>query len=289
MGKKHKFPLLLVGAILVILLISLLMHADPYLMVLYPSGWVGIKERNLMLFVSFIMLLVVLPVLVMTVYFGWKYREERNAKYHPDWDYNRLIESIWWGVPCLIIIVFAFWTWRGSHELDPYQPLKSDIKPIRIQVVALQWKWLFIYPEEKIAAVNFFQFPEKTPLYFEISADAPMNSFWLPALGGQIYAMAGMRSKLNLIADHTGVFKGRSANISGKGFAGMVFTAKSSTNEEFNAWVEEVRASGLSLDLAGYKQLALPSSYVPISTYVLGDDHLFDQIVMKYMAPMEMK
>ncbi len=285
MGKKNQFPILIIISLLVILAIVLAMHASRGLMVLYPSGWVGVQERNLMLLVSFVMLLIVIPVIWMTLYFGWKYREGKNAPYDPEWHQNHLVEAIWWGVPCVIIFFFSIFTWKGSHELDPFKPLKSDVKPIEIQVVALDWKWLFIYPELGIAAINFFQFPEKIPLHFEISADAPMNSFWLPALGGQIYAMAGMRSELNLIADHTGTFRGQSANISGTGFSGMVFTAKSSSSEEFYQWVSEVRSSGKMLDLTAYNELVEPSSYVPVSYYSLGDTTLFDQIIMKYMKP----
>lgn len=282
MNKKNKFPTLIVVSLLVILGIVLAMHASRDLIVLYPSGWVGEQERNLIVFVSIIMLLVVIPVLWMTIFFGWKYREGRGAKHEPEWHQNHKIELLWWGVPCIIILVFGIVSWRGSHKLDPYKPLQSEVPPLRIQVVALDWKWLFIYPEQGIAAINFFQFPEKTPLHFEISADAPMNSFWLPSLGGQIYAMAGMRSELNLIANHTGTFRGQSANISGTGFAGMVFLAKSSSDAEFEEWVTQVKQSELALNREMYDQLVTPSSYVPMSTYRLEDPTLFDQIIMKY-------
>ncbi len=289
MDRKNKFPTLIIVSLLVILGIILWMHTSRDLMVLYPSGWVGVQQRNLMFLVSAIMLLVGIPVIWMTIYFGWKYREGRKAEYQPEWHENHLVELIWWGVPCLIILFFAIWTWRGTHRLDPYKPLASDVKPIEIQVVALPWKWLFLYPEEKIATVNYIQFPEKTPLHFVITADAPMNSFWLPALGGQIYAMAGMRSELNLIADHEGVFRGQSANISGVGFAGMVFTAKATSREEFQNWVKSIQNAGRALDFNRYSELAAPSSYNPVSTYNLTEDHLFDQILMKYMPPMEKK
>lgn len=285
MGKKNRFPVLIIVSLIVILLGVLALHASRDLIVIYPSGWVGKQERNLMVFVSLIMLMIVIPVIWLTIYFGWKYREGRNARHEPEWHENHFVEMIWWGVPCVIILIFSIFTWKGSHKLDPFKPLKSDVKPINIQVVALEWKWLFIYPEQGIASINFFQFPEKTPLHFEISADAPMNSFWLPALGGQIYAMAGMRSELNLIADETGTFRGQSANISGTGFSGMVFYAKSSSPQEFDQWVSDVKSSGKTLDMTSYKELVIPSSYAPVSTYSLGDPNLFDQIIMKYMPP----
>jgi cytochrome o ubiquinol oxidase subunit 2 len=159
--------------------------------------------------------------------------------------------------------------------------LESNTKPLKIQVVALQWKWLFIYPEQGIATVNFVQFPEQTPINFEITADAPMNSFWIPQLGGQIYAMPGMVAKLHLIADKEGSYRGSSANLSGKGFAGMKFIAKSSSEADFEAWVDSVRQSG-PID---YTKVAEPSEYAPAAFYSLSDDNLFNQIVMKYMVP----
>lgn len=242
MDKKNKFPFFIIISLLVILIAVLFLHGSESVAVLHPKGWVGVQERNLILKTSFIMLLIVIPVVILTIYFGWKYRDGNpKAEYQPEWDNSHRLEALWWGVPCVVVIVFAVWTWTSSHELDPYKPLKSDVKPVRIQVIALDWKWLFIYPEERIATVNFIQFPENTPLNFEITSDAPMNSFWIPELGGQIYAMAGMRTKLHLIANHIGSYRGVSANISGEGFAGMTFAAKASTQEEFDAWIQEVR------------------------------------------------
>lgn len=173
-------------------------------------------------------------------------------------------------------------TWKGCVELDPFRPLEMNKKPLKIQVIALQWKWLFIYPEQKIATVNFFQFPEQTPINFDVTADAPMNSFWIPELGGQIYAMPGMNSKLHLMADREGSFRGSSANLSGTGFSGMRFIAKASSDADFNTWVESVKQSNQSLD---YDQLVKPSSYVPEAFYLLADENLYDQVVMKYMIP----
>ncbi len=153
-------------------------------------------------------------------------------------------------------------------------------------MVALQWKWLFIYPEQKIATVNFFHFPEQTPINFEITSDAPMNSLWIPQLGGQIYAMPGMRTKLHLIADEPGAFRGSSANLSGEGFAGMHFVATSSTQADFDEWVHSQKQKEKFLDRSSYKQLAKPSENNPEATYLLKDNDLFDQIIMKYMMPM---
>lgn len=254
--------------------------------VVNTKGAIAHDERDLLRDSTFLMLLVVVPVFIMTFLFFWRYREDnQNSTYNPDYDRSPVLEIAWWGVPCVIILVLSVLTWVRTHELNPFTPLDSDVKPVKIQVVALDWKWLFIYPEERIATVNYVQFPEKTPLNLSITADAPMNSFWLPALGGQMYAMPGMASKLHLIADAPGEFRGVSANLSGKGFAGMNFRAKASSNAHFQDWVRTVKATGKRLDRKSYMKLAEPSEYVPASTYVLEDDGLFDWIVTKYMKP----
>ena len=256
--------------------------------VLNPDGMIGLKERKLLITASLLMLIVVIPVFIFTFAFAWKYRENNEKSRHePDWEHNYIAEYCWWGVPLVIIFILAIITWKSSHELNPFKPIDSNKKPLTIQAVALQWKWLFIYPEQGIAVVNFLQFPEKTPLNFEITADAPMNSFWIPQLGGQIYAMPAMRSKLHLIASTTGIFKGRSANISGTGFAGMYFNAKSSTEEEFDQWVNSVRRSPQSIGFDKYNELVKPTEYVPVTYYRLGQNDLFDQILMKYLPPQE--
>ncbi len=252
--------------------------------VLNPKGMIGIKQKELLVTATWLMMIVVIPVYIMTLLFAWRYREKNTkAKYTPDWEHNHLAEVLWWGIPFVIILALAIITWKSSHSLDPSKPIASDKKTLTIQAVALDWKWLFIYPEQGIATVNWVQFPEKTPIHFEISADAPMNSFWIPELGGQIYAMPAMKTELYLIADETGSFKGLSSNISGVGFAGMTFTAKASSLEDFDAWVEEVKHSPKALTMAAYEELARPSSYDPVSLYTLEVPDLFDRIVMKGM------
>jgi cytochrome o ubiquinol oxidase subunit 2 len=232
------------------------------------------------------MLTVVVPVLVLTVVICCKYRAgNKKAKYHPEWDNSWALELVWWGFPCVIVALLSVLTFKSCLDLDPFKPLVSDVKPLRIQVVALQWKWLFIYPEQKIATINFVQFPEKTPINFDITADAPMNSFWIPQLGGQIYAMPGMNTKLHLIADEAGSYRGSSSNISGNGFAGMIFTAKASSEAEFNAWARSVRKDSKDLTLDLYDKIALPTEYDPVSFYSLKDEALYDSIIMKYMMP----
>jgi len=253
--------------------------------VLEPKGMIGEKEADLIITCSLLMLIVVVPVLLLTWIFAWKYREGHSNKHEPDWEHNYIAEYCWWGIPIVIVIILAVITWRSTHELNPFKPIENGKKPVAIQVVALDWKWLFIYPEQGIATVNFVQFPEKTPINFAITSDAPMNSFWIPQLGGQIYAMPAMRSKLHLIANETGRFKGVSANISGRGFAGMRFIAEASTDAEFDAWVGKVKASGKHLNLETYNQLASPSEYHPVEYFILDKNDLFDQVLMKYMSP----
>lgn len=256
--------------------------------VLNPKGMIGIKEKDLIITSLLLMLIVVVPVFVLTLAFAWRYRASNTKATHaPDWEHNTIAEYCWWGVPMIIIVVLAILTYRSSFELNPFKPIDGQKRPLTIQVVALQWKWLFIYPEQGIATINFVQFPEKTPLNFEITSDAPMNSFWIPRLGGQIYAMPAMRTKLHLIADEVGDFRGSSANISGSGFAGMAFTARSSTEQEFESWVATVKKSKEMMTIDVYNQLVEPTSYVPPAYYRLSEEGLFDWVVMKYMMPQE--
>ena len=251
--------------------------------VLNPKGVIAAKQRDLIWTATWLMLIVVVPVLVMTLGFAWRYRASNTkAKYSPNWSHSHFAEALWWGIPFVIIVALAVITWTSSHELYPFKPLVSDKKPLKIQVVALQWKWLFIYPEQGIATVNWVQFPEQTPIDFEITADAPMNSFWIPQLGGQIYAMAAMRTKLHLMANEPGEFRGCSANISGTGFAGMTFVAKASSDAEFESWVQSAKSQGV-LGQPEYGELAKPSASNSVALYSLGEPQLFEQIIMKYM------
>lgn len=253
--------------------------------VLNPRGPVAGKELGLMVTVTLLMLIVVIPVFVMTFAIAWRYRAgNTKAAYTPDWDRHRVAETVWWGIPLVLIGVISVITWTSSHELDPSRPLVSATPPITIQVVALRWKWLFIYPEQNIATVNYFQFPAGTPVNFVITSDAPMNSFWIPQLGGQIYAMAGMTTRLSLMADKPGIFNGSSVNLSGKGYAGMSFKAAASTQADFDAWVHIVKQSPQQLSYLQYSQLALPSEDNPAAYYSASDNNLYDGIVMKYMS-----
>ncbi len=252
--------------------------------VLNPHGLIAHKERSLMITITLLMLIVVIPVFGLTFFIAWKYREHNTAAaYTPDWDRNRLIEAAWWGVPLVLLSIISVMTWQSSQALDPFKPLASGNPPITIQVVALQWKWLFIYPEQHIATINYVQFPQNTPVNFQITSDAPMNSFWIPQLGGQVYAMAGMSTQLHLMADGSGSYRGSSANLSGEGFAGMNFMAKSTTRGDFDSWAQTVKRTAPKLTMAEYAKLALPSQNNVAASYSSQPSGLYDTIVTKYM------
>lgn len=285
MKANHKFAI----AFLTFITLAFATILYPYAInsaILDPKGLIALREQDLMYIASLLMLIVVIPVFILTFAICWRYRaSNKSAEYDPNWHDDSLAETIWWGFPCLIILILSVVTWKSSYELDPFKPFHSSIKPLRIQVVALQWKWLFIYPEQKIASLNYFQFPEGTPLNFEITADAPMNSFWVPQLGGQVYAMPGMSTKLHLQAFDFGDFRGSSANLSGTGFAGMHFIARAGSHDDFDDWVKSVTQGSNTLDEKSYTELIKPTQNDPVVTYILKDDGLYDQIVMKYMMP----
>jgi cytochrome o ubiquinol oxidase subunit 2 len=250
---------------------------------LNPTGQVGLEQRNLIITATLLMLLVVIPVIVMTFLFAWKYRASNtNATYTPKWNHSTKIEIAVWTVPILIIIALGYVTYVSTHELDPYRPLESDVKPITIEVVSLDWKWVFIYPEQGIATVNKIVFPTNTPVNFKVTSDSVMNSFFIPGLGGQIYAMAGMQTKLHLIANRDAEMEGISANYSGAGFTGMKFKAISTSQENFDAWVSEVKKAPKQLESAEYEALTKPSQNNPVELYSSVTPNLFQIIVDKY-------
>lgn len=287
MSKKYKLILAILISVIVaelVLLLVIYLKGSNFA-VLNPKGTVALQQRNLLIFAAALSLVVVLPVFALTFFIAWKYRAGNiKADYKPDWDHNKKIEAIWWGVPIALILVLGVVTWNSSHALDPRKALNSNKKPVKVQVVALQWKWLFIYPEYNVASVNYLQFPEDTPVNFEITADAPMNSFWIPQLGGQIYAMSGMKTQLHLMANEVGDYNGSSANISGEGFAGMKFIARASSQADFDSWIQTLKYSSNTLNQDAYAALAKPSKDNPPATFV-GESNLFDTIVMKYMEP----
>ncbi len=258
--------------------------------VLDPKGQVGADEKTLIIVATLLMLLVVLPVIGMTLYFAWKYRASNTqATYAPNWSHSNRIEAAVWGVPCAIILVLAVITWKTSHSLDPFKPLDvaegaaAGPKPIEVEVVALDWKWLFIYPEQHVASVNELAFPAGTPVHFKITSDSVMNAFFIPQLGSQVYAMAGMQTHVNLVADTPGAYQGMSANFSGPGFSDMKFTAKVTSQADFDAWVKAAQASRRPLSFDAYNELSKPSEKAGVAYYGSVEPVLYATVLDKYM------
>lgn len=268
------------------LLAIYLLLSQSTLAVLSPAGIIAAKERTLMGTVVFLGLIIIVPLVIgIYVVVFTNRRGTTYERYMPDWNPGPAMQAVWWVLPTIIIVIIAVLTWNTSHDLDPTKSLKSKAKSLTVQVVALRWKWLFIYPEQHIATVNYVVFPEKTPVVFELTADAPMNSFWIPRLGGQMYAMEGMVNKTHLMADHVGEYQGSSAEISGPGFASMRFVAKATTQDEFTQWVQSVSATNHPLTSTTYAALAKPSENTPHLTYSPVNQALYKDIVMKFMAP----
>lgn len=292
--RLRKLPLARIVAItsvifIVLVVAAMIWYAQGHpIPVLEPKGQIGNKERQLIFFALGLSVIVVVPVFIMLFSFAWKYRASNTkALYQPNWDRNRTYEGLWWAIPSVLILVLSVVTWQSSHELDPYRPIQSNVKPLKVQVVALQWKWLFIYPDQGIATVNYMPVPTERPLDLTITSDAPMNAFWVPQLGGQVYAMAGMSMKLHLIADHPGVYEGRSSNISGSGFADMTFTANAMSQASFDHWATYTKGRGAQLSQASYATLAEPGTSKQ-RTYGTVQNDLYDTIVEKYMGNMNM-
>lgn len=253
--------------------------------VLDSKGKIGQDEVNLILIATILMLIVVIPVIFMSVWFPLKYRaSNKSAVYKPSWSHSTKIESVVWLVPIIIVTILAVITWKTTHDLDPYKPLDSKVAPIEVDAVSLDWKWLFIYPDLHIATVNELAFPVNTPLNFRITSDTVMNSLFIPEIGTQIYAMAGMQTQLHLIANKQGTFMGYSSNYSGAGFSDMKFNALSMSSDDFNAWVAKVRASSNALNPQVYEQLTKPTEKVAPIYYSSVTDGLFKQAVDKYMT-----
>jgi cytochrome o ubiquinol oxidase subunit 2 len=248
-----------------------------------PSGPITLAERQLLFDATLIMMIVIVPVFIMAALFTWYYRgTNRSARYTPNLAYYWPIEILVWGVPAAIIVWLGFHLWANTHRLDPYKPIDTSVEPLKVEAVAQDWKWLFIYPEQKMAVVNELVFPVNKPLAIRITSDTVMNSLVIPALGGQIYAMAGMQTRLHLMADKPGEFYGRNVQYSGTGFADQQFRAIATTEEDFDTWVEKVKGSSDTLDASTYEELAKPSEKVPVTYYSGVELNLFDNIIAKW-------
>jgi len=248
--------------------------------VLDPQGPIASAQRLLLFDSTAIMLVVVIPVIIATLAFAWWYRSSNtHATRSLEESYEGRVEFVVWSIPALTVILLGGVIWIGSHQLDPRAPIAENSDPLRVDVVSLDWKWLFIYPDQGIAAVNQLVIPAGTPIQFRLTSATVMNSFFVPQLGSQIYTMGGMTTHLNLLADNPGEYPGFSANFSGDGFSWMRFVARSLPAGDFNTWVGQVRGSGSELDDAGYAALAKPSKDVPPATYGSVVPKLFERIL----------
>src|SRR5580700_1477739 len=247
--------------------------------VLDPHGPVGAAERLMLYDATAIMLAVIGPVILLTLLFAWWFRAgNRHARYRPDWEYSPRIEVIVWAIPALVILFLGGIAWVGSHQLDPPRALQSNTQPLEVQVVSLDWQWLFIYPGQQIASLNHLVIPTGVPVRFSLTSTSVMNSFFIPQLGSQIYTMPGMTTHLNLQADQGGRYPGISAQFSGEGFADMRFDVDAVPGTGFQAWVSDVHASSQVLDAATFAQLALPSRAKGSATYADVSGGLFEAI-----------
>ena len=246
-----------------------------------PVGPVGHAEKMILINSTAIMLAIVIPTMIATIAFAWWFRRGNSkAEYRPNWEYSGAIELVVWSIPALTIMLLGGITWIGSHDLEPSKPLASATAPIKVEVVSLDWKWLFIYPDQGVASVNELVVPAGTPVSFRLTSATVWNSFFVPQFGTMIYTMPRMTTRLNLQADRPGTYDGLSSHFSGDGFPGMTFKAYVVAPEQFAAWAQGARGSQLKLDGPAYAELTKPTSYVKPVTYGAVAPGLFDAIVM---------
>ncbi len=248
--------------------------------ILNPVGPVGQAEKTIMINSTAIMLAIIIPTMLATVGIAWWFRRgNAKATYMPDWEYSGAIEMVVWAIPALTIMLLGGIAWIGSHDLEPSKPLKSNVPPLKVEVVSLDWKWLFIYPDQGIATVNQLVVPAGTPVNFRLTSATVWNAFFVPQMGTMIYTMPRMTTRLNLQADKPGVYNGLSSHFSGDGFPGMQFQVQALPADQFAMWAQDARGQGAALDGRGYADLSKPSSYVKPMTYGAVAPGLFDAIV----------
>ncbi len=264
--------------------IAILLGGCSEMVLFNPKGPIGEVERFIILTAFALMLLVVVPVILMTLWFAWRYRagSRKDHDYAPKWSYSRTIEISIWVVPAIIVTALTVLIWNNTFRLDPMNPIPSSRQPVTIEVVSLDWKWLFIYPEENVAVVGEIVFPADVPLAFRLTSDSVMTSFFIPQLGSQIYAMAGMQSRLHLMANEPGTFFGHNQQFSGSGYSSMTFKATATSPEEYSVWLEKLREAPETLDLNRYQKLAKPSQGYPVTYFSSVAPGLFDHIIDKH-------
>jgi len=276
----------------------LLTLAGCNLVVMSPSGDIAMQQRDLIIVSTVLMLLIIVPVIFLTLLFAWRYRRSNTAAtYDPEWHHSTRLEVVIWSAPLAIIIALGAITWISTHKLDPFRPLDridaeraipANTKPLTVEVVALDWKWLFFYPELGIATVNEMAAPVDVPISFRITSSSVMNSFFVPALAGQIYAMPGMETRLHAVINQEGIFDGFSANYSGAGFSHMRFKFHGVNQQGFDQWVAQVREKGTALNRDTYLKLERPSEREPVRYFSTVDKDLFNAILNMCAAPGQM-
>ncbi len=286
--KHNKYShiwLIPIGIIILVLNIIILLQGRD-IALLNPKGYIAGEELRLLKISVVILLEIAIPTLTVFYFTVWKYRESnQKAVYSPNPRGSKSLVFTIWALPTVTMLLIAVVMWPAAHRLAPQKAILSGQKPLRVQVIALRWKWLFIYPDQGIAAVNFVQLPVGTPVQFDLTADEiPMSSFWIPHLGGQLYAMTGHVNRLNLMADSPGEFTGSTAEINGDGFSGMRFVTRASSTEDFNKWVEDTRTSTGTLDATSYKKLLVPTQNNPALFYSKVEPTLYDTMLSKYMG-----
>jgi cytochrome o ubiquinol oxidase subunit II len=278
-------------AALLLLLFSLFSLAGcqmQYSGMLSPKGLIAYEERKLFFDTLALMLIVVLPVIVMSITFVYHYQQSHKIRdYMPDWSHNYFLEALWWCIPCAIIVILSFLTWKKTHQLDPYKAIitpHQTLPLLSVKVIALPWNWLFIYPDYDLATLNYLIMPLDRPVEFILTADnVPMSAFFIPQLGSQIYVMAGMRTRLNLLANHSGRLEGMNTQYNGIGFAAMHFPVDVMTQDDMQKWAKSMRKSALPMTPTSYQQLLLPSIGAKPQTYKNISKTLFEDVLNLYM------
>jgi cytochrome o ubiquinol oxidase subunit 2 len=254
--------------------------------ILDPQGPIGAAEKTILIDSVGIMLAIVLPTIAAIFAFAFWFRASNTKAFHwPDWEYSGRIELVVWAIPALTVILLGGVAWIGAHQLDPARALEGPDKPLTIQVVSLDWKWLFIFPDQKVATINTLTVPAGVPLHFELTSSSVMNVFFIPQFGSMIYTMNGMATRLNLRADTPGTFQGLSAHFSGDGFSDMHFDVHVVPSEQFSKWAQDASGAEKAVDQRSYEEIARPSMKSEQAIYRLGDPNLFNSIVMQKLPP----
>jgi len=270
--------------VLIMLMAVMLSGCGEQFIVLDPKGPIGESQKDLIYFSTILCSIIIVPVLILTAIIVWRYRDKPGSKapYNPNWEHSTKLEITWWTIPIIAILILAIVTVKYTYALEPSKPIESAKEPITIQVTSLDWKWLFKYPDEDIATVNYIKIPEDVPIKFQLTSDTAMNSFWVPQLGGQIYTMSGMAMTLFLQADEQGSYFGSGANFTGKDFAQMTFKVDATSEEEYKAWIEEVKAKSPSLTMEGFEKLTEPGTS-DVQLFSSFPEGLFNKIVKQYV------